>query len=415
MILKLKILAIGDTADNIFTLQKFSKKSKIHLINFPKKQAGIKTMSDDVEFFDSLLISKQVKKIIKIKDNFDLCIVMSWAAARIAYLSGINYIMYFVGGDITTPPFIKNPTLSYANESPYKLNFIERHFYKKVFDSAKLCITLTDEYFKALKKYRNDGIRLDRISVDTMLFNPKLKPINRQKEKFTFLSAQRIGFEKGFDKIWESLSLCKTDFEILQVEWFIEKTDEEKRFKEKILQNIPKQIKFIPLIKRTELGKYFIFVDAILGQMRVGAQGAIERDAAYCKKPVISYCDLNQQMTIDGEKITPPFLPNSNEPKKIAQIIDKIVTDEKFRRDLAEKEYEYIQKLSNPELVIQEWEKIFEKMIGKYNTINRKTSKKLLKIENLIANTLEKLVYVKKMRQKNIDSWGKDQYEELIN
>ena len=92
----LRILAIGDTADNIFTLQKFSKKSKIHVINFPKKQAGIKTMSDDVEFFDSLLISKQVKKIIKIKDNFDLCIVMSWAAARIAYLSGINYIMYFV-------------------------------------------------------------------------------------------------------------------------------------------------------------------------------------------------------------------------------------------------------------------------------------------------------------------------------
>ena len=63
----MKILAIGDTADNIRTLQKFSKKSKIHLINFPRKQAALKTLSDDVEFFESLLISKQVKKIKKIK------------------------------------------------------------------------------------------------------------------------------------------------------------------------------------------------------------------------------------------------------------------------------------------------------------------------------------------------------------
>ena len=411
----MKILAIGDTADNIRTLQKFTKKSKIYLINFPRKQAALKTQSDDVEFFDSLLISKQVNKIVKIKDDFDLCIVMTWAAARIAYLAGINYIMYFVGGDITTPPFVKNPTLSYSKEPSYRLNILERHFYKKVFDSAKLCITLTDEYFEALKKYRNDGLRMDRISVDTTLFNPELEPINFQKEKFTFLSAQRIGFEKGFDKIWDALSLCKTDFEILQVKWFIEKTDEEKKFKEKILKNIPKQVKFIPLIKRTELGKHFIFVDAILGQMRVGAQGAIERDAAYCKKPVISYCDLNQQMTIDGEKVTPPFLPNSNNPKKIAETIDKIVTDEKFRSDLAEKEYEYIQKLSNPELVIQEWEKIFVSTISEHKNINRKTSKILLKIENIIANTFEKLVYVKKMRQKNIDSWGKEQYEKLIN
>jgi len=410
----MRILAIGDTADNIYTLQKFTKKSKIHLINFPRKQTGLKTLSEDVEFFDSLLISKQVKKIKKIKDNYDMCIVMTWAAARIAYLAGINYIMYFVGGDITTPPFIKNPTLSYSKEPSYKLNFIERNFYKKVFDTAILCITLTDEYYNALKKYRKDGIRMDRILVDTSLFNPNLEPINLSKNKFTFLSAQRMGLEKGFDKIWEALSLCKSDFQVLQVEWFIEKTNEEKKFKEKLLKKIPQQIKFIPLIKRNELGRYFIFADAVLGQMRTGFQGGVERDTAYCKKPVISYCDPNQPMTIEGEKIFPPFLPNSNEPKKIAEIIDKIVTDEEFRNKLAEKEYEYIQKLSNPNIVIEEWEKIFQDVIKKYKTINRESSQKLLRIENFIANTLEKLVYVKKMRQKNIDGWGKEQYEKLF-
>jgi len=410
----MKILAIGDTADNIRVLQKFAKKFEIHLINFPRKQAALKTQSGDVEFFDSLLISKQVKKIKQIKDDFDLCIVVSWAAARIAYLAGINYIMFFAGGDITTPPFAKNPTLSYAKEPAYNLNFLERNFYKKVFDTARLCITASDEYYDALKKHRKDGIRLDKVVVDTTIFNPDIKPVSRSKNKFTFLSAQRIGKEKGFDKIWKAISLCKTDFEILQVEWFIEKTDEEKKFKEKILETMPKQVKFIPLINRNELGHYFMFADAILGNMRTGFQVGIERDAAYCKKPVISYCDPNQPQTIDGEKIIPPFLPNSNDPKTIAEIIDKTVTNEKFRNELAEKEYEYVKKLSNPTIVIDEWERIFAGVIKKYKTINRKSSKKLLAMENFISNLLEKFIYVKKMKQKNIDAWGKEEYDKLF-
>ena len=232
----LRILAIGDTADNIYTLQKFAKTCKIHLINFPRKQAGIRTTSENVEFFESLLISKQVKKIREIKDNYDLCIVMTWAAARIAYLSGINYIMYFVGGDITTPPFIKNPTLSYAKEPAYRLNFIERNFYRKVFDTSVKCITLTDEYFDALKKYREDGIRMDRISVDIELFNPNLKPIQREKGKFTFLSAQRIGFEKGFDKIWEALSLCKQILRCYKLNGLSKKQMKKKSSKRKLLR-----------------------------------------------------------------------------------------------------------------------------------------------------------------------------------
>jgi len=409
----MKILAIGDTADNIYILQKFAQKFEIHLINFPRKQDALKTQSGDVEFFDSLLISKQVKKIKQIKNSYDLCIVVSWAAARIAYLAGINYIMYFVGGDITTPPFIKNPTLSYAKEPTHNFNFLERYFYKKVFDTSRLCITASDAYYNALKKHRDDGIRIDKVSVDTTLFNPNIKPINHTKNKFTFLSAQRIGKEKGFDKIWKAISLCKSDFEILQVEWFIEKTTEEKKFKQEIIETIPTQVKLIPLIDRKELGRYFIFADAILGNMRSGFPQGIERDAAYCKKPVIAYCDVNQPMMVNGGKVIPPFLPNSNDPKIIAETIDKLVTDEKFRNEIAEAEYEYIKKISSPEVVNDEWEKIFEKVIKKYKKINRK-SQKLLPIENLISKILEKFIYVRKMKQRNMDAWGKEEYEKLF-
>jgi glycosyltransferase involved in cell wall biosynthesis len=407
----IRVLAIGDTADNVFTLKKFTKKAIIHLVNFPRKQNALLTYSEEgVEFFDSLLISKQVKKIKQIRDNYDLCLAMSWAGARVAYLAGLNYIMYFVGGDIATPPFVKNPRDPFVNTIAYNLNFIERVFYKRVFDASIVCVGGQIE-FNYLRKYRNDAIRMDKVAVDTTLFNEQIKPANLPKEKFTFLSAQRFGLAKGFDIIWKALKLCKSDFRILQIKWFIENSQEEEEFNKRLLKETPTQIEFISLVKRSELGSYFTYADAIFGQMRVGTQGAIERDAAFCKKPVICYTDPQKPMIIDGKEIIPPFLPKTQEPEDLAQLIDKIVESKEFRNKLVEEQYEYIKKLSEPNQVAREWDNLFEKLLQRYKTIRRKS--KFLMFENLIANTLERLIYLRKMRARNIRSWGKEEYEKL--
>ena len=413
--LLMNILAIGDTADNIASLKKFTKKAKIHLINFPRKQAGIVTNSSEgIEFFDSLLISKQVEKIIKIKDKFDLCIVMSWSGARIAYLAGINYIMYFVGDDIKIAPFIKNPKISYLKNIIRKRNFLERFFYRKVFDNALACIAPFEEYYEPLSRYRKDAIRLDRMMVDTEIFNEFVKPIDLPKEKFTLLSAQRIGLEKGFDKIWQALDLCQTDFEVLQVNWFIERTDEEKRFNEELMKKLPKQIKLIPLIKRDQLASYFMYADAILGQMRSGIQSGIERDAAFCRKPVLCFTDTHRPTLIDGEKIIAPFLPTSSEPKEIALLIDRVVSSKEFRETLANHEYEYVKKLSDPDKVVNDWESIFKNSIEKCKSINRKNSGIKLKIDKKVVEILEKIIYVRIMKKRNIEGWGMEEYFKLM-
>ena len=180
----LKILAIGDSTNNVNMLKKFAKNLEIHIIDFPKKGVDIVTTSkDEVEYFDSLLISQQVKKINSIKHNFDLCIAMPWSGARIAYLAGINYILDFHGNDITTPPFA---------EDNKNYNYLEKYFYKKILDNAVACTAAFEEYFIPLKKYRKDAIRLDRTFVDTEYFNEKILPISLKKKKFTFLSAQRF-------------------------------------------------------------------------------------------------------------------------------------------------------------------------------------------------------------------------------
>jgi glycosyltransferase involved in cell wall biosynthesis len=407
----IKVLAIGDTADNIFSLKKYAINLKIHLINFPRKKAALMTVSKkDVEFFNSLLISKQVEHIKKIKDQYDLCIVMSWAGARVAYLAGINYSMYFVGGDITNPPFIKNTKPNYLKTPVHNKNFIERLFYKKVLQTAIVCIGAPGEY-EDLKIYRNDAIKMERVFVDTEFFNENIEPKKIEKKKFTFLSAQRLGKEKGIDLLWKAISLCKTDFEILQVKWFIETNPEENLINEKLIKEMPSRVRFIPLIKREEVGSYFKAVDAIMGQFRTGWYGGIERDAVYCKKPVICYIDLTKPKVLEQN---PPFLPISNKPEEIAKIIDKVVESEEFRTDLMEREYKFVNELCEPKKVTKDWEEIFIKLHKTHSNINRKESSIINIINNFVARMAEKFIYSRTMKEKNIQAWGQDEYNKLM-
>ena len=419
----LKILAIGDGTNNFYLLQKYAKNFEVHLIDFPKKGVSIKshaTSPNEIELFDSLLISKQVDKIKQIKDKFDLCIAKPWAGARVAYLAGLNYIMYFTGSDIVTPPFVKNAKHPYYDEVTENFSLLERSFYRKVFDSAIACVSTSDEYFLPLQKYRKDAIRIDRICVDTELFNENVGQCNLQKKKFTFFSPQRLGLEKGYDLIWNAIKLCKSDFDILQVKWFVESnrggrsvTDPSKlsKINRDLYENTPSQVKFIPLIDHRDIGRYFSACDAIMGQMQTGIQGGIEREAAFCKKPVISYSDPNKKTILDGKEIESPFLPKSKELNELAKLIDKIVESKEFRDDLAAKEHEYIKNLSTPELVMKDWESIFQTFHKKYKTINRKTSFHE-NIVNYLGLSFEKF-YIKKFREKNIQARGEKEYEML--
>lgn len=409
----IRVLAIGDTANNIATLRKFAKKSTIHLINFPRRGPAVYTYAGDVEFFDSLKISKQVEKINQIKNNYDICLVNSWPGARVAYLAGINYIMYFVGGDIVTPPFIKNPKLNYLDEPIHKMNFVERWFYRNIFDSAIAGVAITEEYFNNLKKYREDAIRLDRVPVDVTIYNENVKPFERQKSKFTFFSPQRFGLEKGADIIWEALRLCKSDFEVLQVEWFDERNAKEQEMKKKIIETKPPQVTFIPLIKREEVARYYRFADAVLGQMRAGIQGAIEREAVMCKTPVIHFSDPQRKIILDGKEINPPYLPHSQEPKELAKLIDKVVESKEFRDKLLEEEYKFVKEQTDPEKAILEWENLFEDTIKKCKSIHRKDSSLKLKFCSYLVNFAESLVYSKKLKKKWIKQYGESEFHKL--
>ena len=111
--------------------------------------------------------------------------------------------------------------------------------------------------------------------------------------------------------------------------------------------------------------------------------------------------------------MVPAFEPKSKDPRVIAELIDKVVTSKEYREKLVQKQYDFVKKLSDPDVAIRDWENLFEKMMKKYPSINRKNSTLILTFERLSAYLAEEFIYKRKFRERNIQAWGKENYERL--
>ena len=383
----IKVLAIGDIGNYLVTISKYVKKSKIHIINFPKDGAGKFTYDENYELFENYKVVDQVKKINEIKKNYDLALVMG-TGERIAYLADLNYITYYVGRDIDAPRFIKNSKEPWYKEQLHRLNFLERSFYKKTFDFAITHIAPT-WVFEHLRKYSDKCIKMDRKPIDLTLFEEVPTSLSRKKEKFTFFCPQRMSISKGTDILWKALKYCKTDFKILQVDWRDLTTDEENRTSLRLRENLPPQVELIPMIKRKDMPSYYGWADAVIGNLVIGSFEYVELEAVICKKPVISFTDKSFKIILEGIELQSPFLPENNDPKIIAEVIDKMVLSKNFRETLYKQEYEFVKEITDPIKAGEWWDSLFEKMIKENPSINRKSSGitvKLRMLSFLISN-----------------------------
>ena len=82
--------------------------------------------------------------------------------------------------------------------------------------------------------------------------------------------------------------------------------------------------------------------------MKNGLGATIEREAAYCRIPVLQYADPKIKFNT-GDKISnSPFLPHSNDPEVVAELIDKIVTSKEFRENLVDQEFNFVKAVADP-------------------------------------------------------------------
>ena len=232
---------------------------------------------------------------------------------------------------------------------------------------------------------------MDLKPIDLTLFNDNSELHLKKNEKFTFFCPQRMGIPKGTDILWKALQFCKSDFQILQVDWRDTGTDEENSTSLRLRENLPSQVKLIPMIKRKDIPGYYHSCDAVIGNLRIGSFEYVELEAIMCKKPVISFTDKKIKICVDGKEMESPFIPNTNDPKDIAEVIDNFVVSDQFRQNIFKKEYNFVQNISDPKKAGEWWDSLFEKMIKENSSINRKSSGitvKLRMLSFLISNRL---------------------------
>ena len=392
----INVLAIGDVSNVMKSISKITKKSKIHIINFPKDGAGEFICDDDVEFFSSRKVREQVERINEIKDNYDICITMG-TGDRIAYLADLNYIQYFVGRDIDAPIFVKNSKEQWFKTPLHKLNFLERKFYHDSFKNALEHVAGRWVY-PFLKKFDKNGIRMDMMYVDSTIFSDRKKMIKQEKTKFTFFCPQRMGIPKGTNLLWEALKFCKSNFKIIQVNWFDESNEEQLKIKDELLGQIPLQVKLVPMIKRNDMVNYYNFADAVIGNMYSGYTEGVEIEGAMCKKPVLQYQSKKMTMIIKNKEILPPFYPLSNNLKDIAEAIDRTVESEEFREDLVRQQSQFIKKFSDPIFIGEWWDDMFIKKSYEKQSIRKNSSNTSIKFR-MILFLIGNRLYWKKIKK----------------
>ena len=161
---------------------------------------------------------------------------------------------------------------------------------------------------------------------------------------------------------------------------------------------MPSQVKLIPIIKKGEIANYYAFADAVIGQMKNGLGAAVEREAVYCKKPVVQYADPKIKFEVDGDYTNSTFLPHSNNPKDVADVIDNIVLSKEFREKLVNEEYNFVKKIADPEIIAEKWDNLFTKLKKKIKTNHKDSSKVIIKLR-LMNFLIINRIYFKKIKK----------------
>jgi glycosyltransferase involved in cell wall biosynthesis len=333
-----KILIVNDFASVAFTFQKYfhSEVDVIYMYKHPSL-----SLTKNPLFFtkDDLLV--QVEQIRSLSDRYDVFICLGWLASAICYLAGVKYVMYFVDAYI-------DPKYRLWK----KMSFVKKYFFAKLFENVlknASCVVGCDPHNTSiLKKYRND-IAMIFPMIDPGMFRSDMKKTNLNEGKFVFLSPQRIEEDKGQLLMWKALKITRSDFVVLQTDWG---TGE---YYKAAIREKPDKVKIIPKIPRDDIASYYVSSNAILGQISKTTCGGVEREAILCKVPVFCYAPIS----FTGND---PFYRKSTNPEDLAQYIDKIVEDSKFREELVVAQGKWLSDTFDNNVITDKWQEIFDKI-----------------------------------------------------
>jgi glycosyltransferase involved in cell wall biosynthesis len=345
----LRVLVVNDYSSGAFLFQKYLR-SKVNVIYF--NQEPVISTTKDPLYFEKKGLTYQVSRIKALSKEFDVFVCFGWIAAAICYLANVNYIMYFVDSYFEPKDRIRK-RMFFAKEKIVSLLFAE------TIKNASKVVTAIPRDVRRLESYHPE-VRLVLPMVDPEMFNPRTNKIDLGQSKFTFISPQRIDRVKNHRILWDSVTLTKSDFVVLQTDWG------SGPYYQNVLSNRPDKVKIIPKIRRELLPSYYVSSDALLGQISFTTCGSVEREAALCGLPI--FCYANDCFTESD-----PFYKGVLEPSEIAEYLDRIVVDKDFRRELADTQSRWISEHFDNNKIALFWEQLFENSLNANHKYSTKT------------------------------------------
>ena len=361
----LKVLILNDFASVGATMSKIIP--NVDMCYFSKDK--ILTAGKNPIYFKSNDMLFQLDEFERIGNKYDIVICFGWTAATICYITNTDYIPYI-------NDYLIDPEDRFGSE---RVSGIKKWFRNKLYNdvliNANAIVSGHRYYTNKLKKYRKDHIEEIFNPVDFDMFNMKPLSTTRsciKKKRFTFLSPTRIEKWKGTDILWDAIEETKSDFDVLQVDWGYDE------FYRNLMKRVPKKVKIIDKINHNELSDYYKSSDAVMGDIEKAYPPTIEKEAVACGVPVFHSDEM-------GYTDNDPFYQGPRDPKQIAKYIDRMVTDDKFRKDLQIKQYKWLHQIINYQKQLQQWNGVFETAKAKKRKKAKIIYRKVLEMTPLLA------------------------------
>lgn len=205
----------------------------------------------------------------------------------------------------------------------------------------------TPDILAVAKQFRNNDVEYLPNPVDIAFFYPK--PMFKHDGKKKVLIASDCNWTvKGTDIIIRALSKIKDEVEVS----IIKRGVDFKRTLE-LANLLSLRLNILPKIPHERINTYYWNADVIVDQFKLGSLGMVSLEAIACGRPVITYVSSKYHEYRDFP------LKDINTEEKIIDAINRA------NITLWEKEYVYLEKNHQPDIIIRRLLQIYEQVLSK--------------------------------------------------
>jgi glycosyltransferase involved in cell wall biosynthesis len=240
----------------------------------------------------------------------------------------------------------KKPLIGHAHGSDLRASLRHPLWGRIVRHNLRECdkvLVSTPDILGIAKTFREDAEYLPN-PVDTEFFYPK--PLREHDGRKKVLIASDSNWSvKGTDIAIKALSKIKDNIEVSIIAYGV---DFERTLS--LANSLGLHLNVLPKVPHEKLNQYYWNADVVIDRFKLGSLGMVSLEAIACGRPVVTY-------------VSSEYLEYRNFPLKdvnASEEISNIVTEASF--ELWQREYNYLEKNHNSEVVIKRLMNIYKEV-----------------------------------------------------